>query len=92
MTGQMDSMIIKDINKAANEILNDMVSQNFKSFKLKDKENIIIKNPSNFKDLKSQNIDFNMDFEIEDCIKVVMINGILNKNLSDQIPDNYYLI
>ena len=32
----MDSMIIKDINKAANKVLNDMLSQDLKSFKLTD--------------------------------------------------------
>ena len=87
----MDSMIIKDINKAANKVLNEMVNQGIKQFKLKDKEDIIINNPSNLNNLNNQDIDFNMDFEIKDCIKVIMINGILNKNLSDQIPKDYYI-
>ena len=85
----MDSMAIKNINKAASKVLNDMISKNLKQFKLKDKEGSIINNSSTLYDLNSQNIHFDMNFEIEDCIKIVMINGILNKNLSDQIPDNY---
>jgi len=87
----MDSMAIKDINKAANKALNDMISKNLKQFKLKDKEDIIINNSSEFNDLNHQNIQLDINFEIEDCIKIVMINGVLDKNLSDQIPDYYYI-
>ena len=82
-------MNIKNINQTADKILQDMLSQNIKKFKLKDKENIIINNPSNFKNLTDGSNDFNMDYEIEDCIKVVMINGVLNKDLSDKIPEDY---
>ena len=89
MIGLMDSMIIKDINKAANKVLNDMISHDFKQFNLKDKENIIINNSSTLDVLNSQNIHFDINLEIEDCIKVVMINGVLDNNLSDQIPDGY---
>ena len=87
----MDSITIKDINKIADKVLNDMISQGLKQFRLKDKEDIIINNPSNFNNLNNQDIDFNTDFEIKDCIKVVMTNGILNKKLSDKIPNNYYI-
>ena len=89
MIGLMDSMIIKDINKAANKVLNDMISHDFKQFNLKDKENIIINNASTLEVLNSQNIHFDINLEIEDCIKVVMINGVLDNNLSDQIPNGY---
>ena len=51
MTGLMDSIAIKDINRAANKVLDDMITDNFKQFKLKDKENIIINNSSNLNEL-----------------------------------------
>jgi hypothetical protein len=84
-------MNIKDVNQVANQILQNMLSQNLKKFKLKDKESIIINNPSNLESLNDDCIDFNIQYEMEDCIKVVMINGILNKDLSDYIPDDYLL-
>ena len=91
MTGLMDSIAIKDINRAANKVLDDMITDNFKQFKLKDKEDIIINNSSNLNELNNHNIHFDINFELKDCIKIIMINGILDKNLSDQIPDDYYI-
>ena len=84
-------MDIDYINKTANKTLQDMLSKDFKQFKLKDKESIIINNPSNFKKLENNKIDFNLGYKIQDCIKVVMVNGELNKELSDKIPKNYYI-
>ena len=82
-------MDIDHINKTANKTLQGMLSKGFKQFKLKDKESIIINNPSNFKKLENNKIDFDLDYKIQDCIKVVMVNGELNKELSDKIPKNY---
>ena len=45
MTGLMGSIAIKNINRAANKVLEDMITDNLKQFKLKDKEDIIINNP-----------------------------------------------
>ena len=91
MTGLMDSIAIKDINRAANKVLDDMITDNLKQFKLKDKEDIIINNSSNLNELNNHNIHFDINFELKDCIKIIMINGILDKNLSDKIPDGYCL-
>ena len=87
----MDSITIKDINKDANKILNTMISEGLKKYKLKDKEDIIINNTPNIRNSNNEEIDFNIDFEIQDCIKVVLINGVLNKNLSDDIPNGCYI-
>ena len=84
-------MNIDCINKTANKTLQDMLSKDLKQFKFKDKENIIINNPSDFKKLENNKIDFNLDYQIQDCIKVVLINGELIKELSDKIPKNYYI-
>ena len=84
-------MDIDYINKTANKTLQDMLSKDYKQFNLKDKESIIINNPSNFKKFENNKIDFNLGYKIQDCIKVVMVNGELNKELSDKIPKNYYI-
>ena len=84
-------MNIKDVNQVADKILKDMQSEDFKKFKLKDKENIIINNPLNLNISDNTNINLNIDSKIEDCIRVVMINGIFKKNLSDKIPEDYYI-
>ena len=47
-------------------------------FNLKDKESFIIKNPSGFKRLEEEKTEINLDFQIENCVKIVMINGKLN--------------
>ena len=60
-------------------------------FNLKDKENIIINNPSGFKRLEEEKTEINLDFQIENCIKIVMVNGKLNTDLSDPIPENYHI-
>ena len=85
-------MDIDYINKTANKTLQDMLSRDFKQFKLKDKENIIINNPSDFKKFENDKLNVNIDNHIQDCIKVVMVNGELNKELSDKIPKNYYIL
>ena len=72
MIGLMDSIAIKDINRAANKVLEDMITDNLKQFKLKDKEDIIINNSSNLNELNNQNIHFDMNFEVKDCIKIIM--------------------
>ena len=79
MTGLMDSIAIKDINRAANKVLEDMITDNLKQFKLKYKEDVIINNSFNLNDLNNQNIHFDMNFEVKDCIKIIMINGVLDK-------------
>ena len=64
---------------------------NINQFNLKDKESIIINNPSGFKRLKEEKTEINLDLQIENCVKIVMINGKLNTDLSDQIPENYHI-
>ena len=54
-------MDIDYINKTANKILQDMLSKDLKKFKLKDKESIIINNPSDFKKLENNKIDFDLN-------------------------------
>mgnify|MGYP001422808044 CR=1 FL=1 len=55
-------MDIDYINKTANKTLQDMLSKDFKQYKLKDKESIIINNPSDFKKLENNKIDFDTTF------------------------------
>ena len=64
---------------------------NINQFNLKDKESIIINNPSGFKKLEEEKAEIDLDFQIENCVKIVMINGKLNTDLSDEIPENYHI-
>ena len=93
MIGLMDNIKnMKNINEDAQKTLDDILSKDLKKFGLKNKENIIINNSFSKHILDNDNIDFNINSDIEDCIKVVMINGSLSKKLSDSIPDNYHII
>ncbi len=91
MIGLMDNIdFIKNINKDAERVLADILSEGVKKFGLKSKEKQILDNSLIPRNLDNSVVEFDhVNIDSDEYIKIVMVNGIFKPELSDSIPDYY---